>query len=117
MMKNYRYVGTEERLVEHGFAVSIKQIYPEVYIKQIDNKHILQVCILKPNVNIWSGNDSHYSRQLKKIKCLSIKKSNSWCVNNTNKKEWLDYEIETYVELNDEDIQDLIDANLVEVVE
>ena len=104
---------TAEMLEKEGFEKSVKQIYPEVYIKQVGDKYILQVCLEKPNINWWTGDDSHQSRVLVGWKCKSIKATTDWAVNNPTRKKWLDYETERYVEIAPEHIKDLIEKGYV----
>ena len=107
-----------EELEKYGYFVSHVAVFPKKIVKQVDDKHIIDIGIEEPLINIWTGKDWKDSR----ILCLHhCKKIEPHCKDKIllepDIEEHLYYETDygTY-KCNEIEpfIQDLINDNLVE---
>ena len=114
----YKYIGTEEQLVERGYHKSHVAVFPTAMTKIIDDKHVIEVCMEEPSYNMWDGRDWKQSKIFELWQCSVVKKSNNKILLEPNVKEHWYYEKKQYgIEDITPYIQDLIDDGLVEVVE
>ncbi|MGE4321215.1 MAG: hypothetical protein AB7E61_07185 [Acholeplasmataceae bacterium] len=44
-MTKYKYIGTEEQLIENGFEKSHVAVLPTALVKIIDDNHVIEICM------------------------------------------------------------------------